>query len=127
MGAIPNSKTYLQVITEAPTMKSDVKYFKPSPKESGLIISTDMIRSLVLDNNVEPPHAKAPFYVLDLSVLAGLMDRWAHSLPDFRPFYAVKCNPHPDFLAARAAIGSNFDCATRTQIYFFKQWDPLKR
>ena len=56
---------------------------------------------------------KEPFYVLDLSVLASLMDKWTYALPMVPPFYAVKCNLDPALLIALAGLGSNFDCASR--------------
>lgn len=59
---------------------------------------------------------KEPFYVLDLGVVLGLMETWSRALPLVRPFYAVKCNPEPAFLAALAALGSSFDCASQTEI-----------
>ncbi|KAJ0085705.1 hypothetical protein Patl1_09468 [Pistacia atlantica] len=59
---------------------------------------------------------KEPFYVLDLGVVVSLFDKWTRSLPTVRPFYAVKCNPEPALLGALAALGSNFDCASRAEI-----------
>lgn len=44
------------------------------------------------------------------------MDKWVQSLPEVRPFYAVKCNSDPSLLAAMAAIGSGFDCGSRAEI-----------
>ncbi|KAL5713730.1 ornithine decarboxylase [Ranunculus cassubicifolius] len=41
-----------------------------------------------------------PFYVVDLGL----------------PFYAVKCNPEPTFLAALAMHGAGFDCASKREI-----------
>ncbi|XP_007023836.2 PREDICTED: ornithine decarboxylase [Theobroma cacao] len=57
-----------------------------------------------------------PFYVLDLGVVADLFDMWTSNLPMVQPFYAVKCNPNPDLLREMAALGSNFDCASRAEI-----------
>ncbi|OAY22566.1 ornithine decarboxylase [Manihot esculenta] len=57
-----------------------------------------------------------PFYVLDLGVVAALMDKWTRTLPMVRPFYAVKCNPDPALTGTLAALGSNFDCASRVEI-----------
>ncbi|XP_031265433.1 ornithine decarboxylase-like [Pistacia vera] len=59
---------------------------------------------------------KEPFYVLDLGVVVSLFDKWTRSLPTVRPFYAVKCNPEPALLGALAALGANFDCASRAEI-----------
>lgn len=60
--------------------------------------------------------SEEPFYVLDLCVVANLMHKWKRNLPLVHPFYAVKCNPNRAFLTALAALGSNFDCASRSEI-----------
>ena len=114
MGSITNPRSFLQVMTQAPTIKG--KIFKPPLAKDHALISTNDIKSLIDLNSNANTNNKDPFYVLDLGVVATLMDRWAHSLPDFLPFYAVKCNPHPDLLATMAALGSNFDCTTRAEI-----------
>ncbi|KAL6193194.1 hypothetical protein ACLB2K_034278 [Fragaria x ananassa] len=44
------------------------------------------------------------------------MDTWKRNLPMVQPFYAVKCNTHPDLLATMVAHGSSFDCASRSEI-----------
>ncbi|MCE3049853.1 Mitochondrial 2-oxoadipate and 2-oxoglutarate transporter [Datura stramonium] len=46
------------------------------------------------------------------------MEKWTNFLPNIHPFYAVKCNPEPSFLAILAAMGSNFDCASRAEIEY---------
>ncbi|XP_050230511.1 ornithine decarboxylase-like [Mercurialis annua] len=74
--------------------------------------SIGFLQSVIL----EKQENKEPFYVLDLGVVASLMDNWIRTLPMVRPFYAVKCNPDPDLLAALATLGSNFDCASRGEI-----------
>ena len=33
-------------------------------------------------------------------------------MPRVEPFYAVKCNPEPNIIAALAALGAGFDCAS---------------
>ncbi|XP_058098387.1 ornithine decarboxylase-like [Magnolia sinica] len=73
----------------------------------------DLIQSII---NGKDDAKKDPFYVLDLGVVVGLMDKWAISLPNVRPFYAVKCNPEPALLSALAALGAGFDCASRAEI-----------
>lgn len=57
-----------------------------------------------------------PFYVLDLGALERVMDKWNHCLPQVKPFFAVKCNSEPAFLAALARMGANFDCASQGEI-----------
>nr|XP_004297134.2 PREDICTED: ornithine decarboxylase-like [Fragaria vesca subsp. vesca]XP_011462934.1 PREDICTED: ornithine decarboxylase-like [Fragaria vesca subsp. vesca] len=56
------------------------------------------------------------FYVLDLGLVSNLMETWKRNLPMVQPFYSVKCNPHPDLLATLVAQGSNFDCASPSEI-----------
>ncbi|KAK9903692.1 hypothetical protein M0R45_001052 [Rubus argutus] len=72
---------------------------------------TTFIRSII--SNQEDPK---PFYVLDLGVLVNLMEKWNHCLPNVRPFFAVKCNNEPAFLAAMATLGASFDCASKAEI-----------
>ncbi|KAH7848588.1 hypothetical protein Vadar_004832 [Vaccinium darrowii] len=102
-----NNHKSLQTIMGAPGVKG--KKVTAIPKD-GL---TDFIRSVVISEKQE---LKEPFYVLDLGVVASLMDNWTCNLPTVRPFYAVKCNPDPAFLGAMAALGSGFDCASQAEI-----------
>nr|GLL37085.1 ornithine decarboxylase-like [Ipomoea trifida] len=74
----------------------------------------DFIKSIVLKKQ----EAKDPFYVMDLGEVVSLMDKWTTAFPNVRPFYAVKCNPEPSFLTVLAAMGANFDCASRSEIDF---------
>ncbi|KAL6953090.1 ornithine decarboxylase [Sarracenia purpurea var. burkii] len=100
MGSIPLS------VSEAPGVMG--KTVTDLPKD-GL---TNFIKSIIFND----PDLKESFYVLDLGVLASLMDLWTRNLPTVPPHYAVKCNPDPSFLGAMAALGSNFDCASRAEI-----------
>ena len=56
------------------------------------------------------------FYTLDLSVLQHTYDEWSETLPNVKPFYAVKCNPEPRIVQTLADLGSNFDCASPAEI-----------
>ncbi|KAL2346205.1 hypothetical protein Fmac_000205 [Flemingia macrophylla] len=80
-----------------------------SREENGL---TDFIQTLIADK----ADMDSPFSILDLGVVMGLMDNWATNLPSVQPFYAVKCNPNLSLIGALAALGSNFDCASRAEI-----------
>ncbi|GAV56684.1 Orn_DAP_Arg_deC domain-containing protein/Orn_Arg_deC_N domain-containing protein, partial [Cephalotus follicularis] len=73
---------------------------------------TDFMQTIIL----EKQPTKEPFFVLDLGVVTSLYDKWTLTLPMVRTFYAVKCNPEPTLLEAMAAIGFNFDCASRAEI-----------
>ncbi|CAN1315270.1 Ornithine decarboxylase, chloroplastic [Linum perenne] len=50
---------------------------------------TDFLRSIIIDEK-DPDAGGEPFYVLDLGIVASLMDAWSKSLPMVHPFYAVK-------------------------------------
>lgn len=98
------------------------KPFKSSPITNGgekIVPLTknalnDFIKSIILKNQ----DVKQPFYVLDIGEIVSLMEKWTNFLPNIHPFYAVKCNPEPSFLAILAAMGSNFDCASRAEIEY---------
>eukprot|EP01018_Ginkgo_biloba_P009011 Gb_37304 [translate_table: standard] len=70
----------------------------------------------VMQSIIERQGVKDPFYILDLGVVVDLWDKWQEALPRVGPFYAVKCNPEPALLAALAALGAGFDCASRAEI-----------
>ncbi|KAL5713729.1 ornithine decarboxylase [Ranunculus cassubicifolius] len=57
-----------------------------------------------------------PFYVVDLGLVKSLISKWNCKFPNIKPFYAVKCNPEPTFLAALAMHGAGFDCASKREI-----------
>lgn len=100
MGSCPDS---LQAVLGAPGAKGGTA---TALRKDGL---TEFMRSIMLQN-------QEPFYVLDLGVVVSLSDKWTRSLPTVHPFYAVKCNPNPALLGALAALGSNFDCASRAEV-----------
>jgi len=56
------------------------------------------------------------FYTLNLSVLQRVYEEWTEALPHIKPYYAVKCNPTQTIVEALAKMGSNFDCASPTEI-----------
>ena len=39
--------------------------------------------------------------------------RWEATLPNIKPFYAVKCNDDVMLLKTLAALGTGFDCASK--------------
>ena len=55
-------------------------------------------------------------YSLDLSVLENVYREWTDALPHVKPHYAVKCNPTPAIVQTLVRLGSNFDCASPTEI-----------
>lgn len=56
------------------------------------------------------------FFVADLGEVYRQHLRWKLNLPRVKPFYAVKCNPDPRVLELLAAMGTGFDCASKTEI-----------
>lgn len=41
---------------------------------------------------------------------------FVEAMPRVRPFYAIKCNPHPSVVRAMAALGCGFDCASAPEM-----------
>jgi len=57
-----------------------------------------------------------PTMVFDLELLRGKYRALAAGLGDAAVFYAVKANPAPEVVAAIAALGGRFDCASRGEV-----------
>lgn len=55
-------------------------------------------------------------YLCDLSDVCRKMRNWVSQMPRVHPFYAVKCNDDVTILRLLAALGANFDCASRGEI-----------
>lgn len=55
------------------------------------------------------------FYVCDIGVVMSQYWQWRKFFPRVETFYAVKCNPDPLVIRTLAILGSNFDCASRTE------------
>jgi ornithine decarboxylase len=72
----------------------------------------DNIRAIIEANTID----EGPFYIVDLGVLVRKYEQWVELLPRVKPFYAVKCNPHPALIKVLAACGSGFDCASEGEI-----------
>lgn len=66
--------------------------------------------------NDELPTIEEPFYVVDLSEVLGQVQTWRQELPRVTPFYAIKCNPNPQFLSVLEKLGCGFDVASRDEI-----------
>eukprot|EP01132_Coremiostelium_polycephalum_P010254 gene10254-12578_t len=56
------------------------------------------------------------FFVADIGVIMKQWQRWRRLLPNVTPFYAIKCNPTVGLIKVLEALGSSFDCASRTEI-----------
>lgn len=69
-----------------------------------------------VDHELCEPGDEDTFFVADLGDVYRQHLRWKKNLPRVRPFYAVKCNPDPMVLRLLAALGTGFDCASKTEI-----------
>jgi len=105
MGSIPKNP-HAGVLLGAPGVKG----------KRVTTISKNGLTEFMLSIISKKQETKEPFYVLDLGEVTALMDKWLMTLPMVHPFYAVKCNPDPALLGSLAALGSNFDCASRAEI-----------
>lgn len=56
------------------------------------------------------------FYVLDIGDLVHKHQIWKEKLPRVDPYYAVKCNDNLIVLEVLAALGTGFDCASKSEI-----------
>ncbi|KAJ6785735.1 hypothetical protein PWT90_06372 [Aphanocladium album] len=69
-----------------------------------------------VDHELCEPGDEDTFFVADLGDVYRQHLRWKKNLARVRPFYAVKCNPDPMVLRLLAALGTGFDCASKTEI-----------
>jgi len=60
------------------------------------------------------------YYVFDLDFLDRAMKDWKSMFPSIKPYYAVKCNPHPLIIERLVKLGSGFDCASLSEIELVK-------
>jgi len=65
------------------------------------------------------------YYVLDLDFLDRAMVEWKNIFPKIKPYYAVKCNPHPLIIERLAKLGAGFDCASLTEIELVGDKGPI--
>jgi len=69
-----------------------------------------------IDHEICDPGEEDTFYVADLGEVYRQHLRWKLNLPRVKPFYAVKCNGDQKLLQMLAALGTGFDCASKTEI-----------
>ena len=60
--------------------------------------------------------AEDAFFVADLGDVYRQHMRWKKHLKRVTPHYAVKCNPDPEVIRLLAALGTGFDCASKSEI-----------
>lgn len=59
----------------------------------------------------------SPFYICDIGEIKRQLKLWKSELNFIQPYYAVKCNPNPDFVKMLIQIGNiGFDCASQNEI-----------
>ncbi|EME26910.1 Antizyme inhibitor 2 [Galdieria sulphuraria] len=56
------------------------------------------------------------FYVIDIGAVEKKYLEFVRQLPRVHPYFAVKCNPDPVIVRLLAALGCNFDCASKSEI-----------
>jgi ornithine decarboxylase len=56
------------------------------------------------------------YYKFNLDSIDTAYSDWTRVFPTIRPFYAVKCNPHPLIIRRLADLGAAFDCASPAEI-----------
>nr|XP_046272558.1 ornithine decarboxylase-like isoform X2 [Scatophagus argus] len=91
-----------------------------APKNCGIdILNNGRTISDFIDNKIKELGSKdseEPFFVANLDSLLQRHLRWINNLPRVKPFYAVKCNNMPAFLRMLSALGTGFDCASKSEI-----------
>ena len=71
----------------------------------------DIINS-ILERNM----SEEPFFIVDLGKIIRQFLKWEELLPNVKPYYAIKSNPNPLIIKTLAALGCNFDCASKNEI-----------
>uniref|UniRef100_A0A161M579 ornithine decarboxylase n=1 Tax=Triatoma infestans TaxID=30076 RepID=A0A161M579_TRIIF len=71
----------------------------------------DVLKEIALSGNQEDA-----FFVMDVGEIIKQYETWTKMLPRVKPFYAVKCNDSQVVLQIMAALGANFDCASKGEI-----------
>jgi diaminopimelate decarboxylase len=56
------------------------------------------------------------FFLIDIRQITKLYGLLNEYLPNIKPYYAVKCNPDPNFITILSKLGVNFDCASKKEI-----------
>lgn len=108
MGSLPKEIT-CTLDLNAPALVVRGERVPTITKDGGLL---EFMESIILKRQ----ELDEPFYVLDLGVVISLYHQLISNLPMVHPYYAVKCNPEPAILETLAALGSNFDCASPSEI-----------
>lgn len=89
-----------------------------SGKEYGRILTKDVLKARVkaIDTDTCAAGDEDAFFVSDMGEVYRQHLRWKMNLKRVKPHYAVKCNPDPEVLRLLAALGTGFDCASKSEI-----------
>jgi len=94
-----------------------VKELSPIIKEFDATLITEPVTSKQLAvAYTADADTEDPFYIVDIGVIVKQYLQFVKLLPRVKPFYAIKCNPHPAIMKTIALLGGCFDCASKTEI-----------
>lgn len=86
-------------------------------KKYDLQLVNEPIESLIAKKIAENQHdAEEAFYFVDLGIVARKYRQWVKNLPRVKPYYAIKCNNNPAIVKTLGSLGTNFDCASKSEI-----------
>ena len=63
----------------------------------------------------------SPILYLDLNILASQYKKFRQALPEFRIFYALKANPHPEVVQKLKELNASFETASWEEIKFLQE------
>lgn len=70
----------------------------------------------IINNILEGNTTEEAFYIVSIDKIYKQVEEWNYTLPNIKPYYAVKCNPNELVLKILASLGVNFDCASKNEI-----------
>ncbi|GLH14237.1 Ornithine decarboxylase 1 [Gryllus bimaculatus] len=80
------------------------------------VLESDINVWTVIKDIVNTGIQEEAFYVCDVGEIVRKHKEWRMKLPRVQPHYAVKCNDNLTVLEVLAALGTGFDCASKTEI-----------
>lgn len=69
-----------------------------------------------IDEITSVDEVEEPFYIFDIGDIVKKHQVWIKAMPRVIPHYAVKCNDNEIVLATLAALGTSFDCASKSEV-----------
>lgn len=70
----------------------------------------------IIDEKIASNNQERSFYVADMCDIYQKHVKWLQLLPRVAPYYAIKCNNHPEIASFIASLGVGFDCASKQEI-----------